>query len=145
MSVFYVNLQTPNITAWSLWQDFIFTGSPAATSGLGMWVHVTDFLSNINFRTRYCCRSVYQKLKSKPRSQIYLIPLFAFRGHGGVKPFFSHFSRDSTVENDYIYTPCSSHTSPYELCHSPQDCFLSCWVMSFLNQIFVRNENASTV
>ncbi|KAI3353323.1 hypothetical protein L3Q82_019858 [Scortum barcoo] len=35
------------------------------TSGLGMRVNITDFLSDINFRSRYCSRIVFQKLKFK--------------------------------------------------------------------------------
>lgn len=65
--------------------------------------------------------------------------IFLLSKGSGVKPFSPSFSMDSTVENDYRYThtPWTSHTSQNEPCHSPQDCFLSCWDMRFLNQIFL--------
>lgn len=65
--------------------------------------------------------------------------IFLLSKGSGVKPFSPSFSMDSTVENDYRYThtPWTSHTSQNEPCHSPQDCFLSCWDMRFLNQILL--------
>lgn len=77
----------------SNWTVVLYT----STLGLEMCVHSsTDFLLNINFKTTFCCRSVYQtekqtSLSCPPHSQIYLISVFAVWGLRGVETILSIF------------------------------------------------------
>lgn len=64
--------------------------------------------------------------------------IFLLSKGSGVKPFSPSLAWivQWRMTTD-THTPWTSHTSQNEPCHSPQDCFLSCWDMRFLNQILL--------
>lgn len=64
--------------------------------------------------------------------------IFLLSKGSGVKPFSPSLAWIVQWRmNTDTHTPWTSHTSQNEPCHSPQDCFLSCWDMRFLNQILL--------
>lgn len=91
-----------------------------------LWVHVLDFMSDI--------LSIYGANISAGLAHLFLILVFAFRGWRLSSSFQRWLdSRKSLHLHTQTHTFCTPHTSPYELCHSPQDCFPSCWDMRCLN------------